>query len=286
MKLHVFLAMCSQNKTVAVSIAVLVSSIVGGSVYLGSPDGQSSVRDVFYPTEQAAAHAYQTEPVITLSNSQTMTKEIAGANEKQSLETTKETAANTTKGTTEDTTKNTTQDTSSTSASATTQNTTKAAVQTTQPSVKKQNITTVPVTKETKEATTAQPPETTAKLGGTFNNDKARQVLNDVNEQRTAAGLPALQWNSTLAASAKIRSVEIVVCWSHTRPDGSPWYTAGSQMEMGENLAYGQNSSQQVVKEWMASKGHAENILRGSYTQMGVACYIFEGTYYWAQHFA
>ena len=114
----------------------------------------------------------------------------------------------------------------------------------------------------------------------------ARAILDLVNEQRAVAGLPALTWNDTLAESANIRATEIVVKWSHTRPDGSAWYTAGSQMEMGENLAYGQSSTTQVMDEWMASSGHAENILRSSFTQIGVSCYYYDGTYYWAQHFA
>ena len=114
----------------------------------------------------------------------------------------------------------------------------------------------------------------------------AYAILDLVNAQRAAAGLPGLTWNDTLTNSAKIRSTEIVVKWAHTRPDGSAWYTAGSQMEMGENLAFGQTSTQQVIDEWMASPGHAENILRSTFSQMGVSCYYCNGTYYWAQHFA
>jgi len=113
----------------------------------------------------------------------------------------------------------------------------------------------------------------------------AYAVLDLVNQQRAAAGLAGLTWNGTLAESANIRASEIVVKWAHTRPDGSEWWTAGAQMQMGENLAYGQSSASQVVAEWMASPGHAANIL-GAYTVMGVSCYYTNGTYYWAQHFS
>lgn len=131
------------------------------------------------------------------------------------------------------------------------------------------------------------PPETEAPApAGSFDSSFAYAVLDIVNSRRADAGLPGLIWNDILAESAGIRAPEIVISWSHTRPDGTPWYTAGAQLQMGENLAYGQTTPEQVVNEWMASPGHAENILRSEYTQMGVSCYIESGTYYWVQHFA
>ena len=139
-------------------------------------------------------------------------------------------------------------------------------------------------------ATTAAPaaaaPASLGDTSGSYDSSMARAVLDLVNQQRAAAGLPALSWNDTLAESAGIRATEIVVNWSHTRPDGSEWWTAGAQTEMGENLAYGQSSAEQAMTEWMNSPGHAENILRSSFTTMGVSCYVCNGTYYWVQHFA
>jgi len=121
---------------------------------------------------------------------------------------------------------------------------------------------------------------------GSYDSAMARSVFDLVNQQRAAAGLLALSWNDTLAESAGIRATEIVVSWSHTRPDGSDWWTAGAQTEMGENLAYGQTSADQAMTEWMNSPGHAANILRSSFTSIGVSCYVCNGTYYWVQHFA
>jgi len=138
-------------------------------------------------------------------------------------------------------------------------------------------------------AAPAAVPAAPASLGdtsGSYDSTMARTVFDLVNQQRTAAGLPGLTWNDTLAESAGIRATEIVVNWSHTRPDGSEWWTAGAQTEMGENLAYGQASAEQAMTEWMNSPGHAENILRSSFTTLGVSCYICNGTYYWVQHFA
>jgi len=93
-----------------------------------------------------------------------------------------------------------------------------------------------------------------------------------------------LAWNESLAATAQTRAKEIVVSFSHTRPDGSAWSTAGSQM--AENIAKGQSSSDSVMQSWMASEGHAANIMNSAYTQIGVACYCVDGTYYWVQEFS
>jgi len=143
-------------------------------------------------------------------------------------------------------------------------------------------------------ATTAAPaaaalaaaPASLGDTSGSYDSAMARAILDLVNQQRAAAGLSALSWNDTLAESAGIRATEIVVKWSHTRPDGSEWWTAGAQTEMGENLAYGQTSADQAMTEWMNSPGHAANIMNSGYTTLGVSCYVCNGTYYWVQHFA
>ena len=131
-------------------------------------------------------------------------------------------------------------------------------------------------------ATTAAPaaaalaaaPASLGDTSGSYDSAMARAILDLVNQQRAAAGLSALSWNDTLAESAGIRATEIVVSWSHTRPDGSEWWTAGAQTEMGENLAYGQSSAEQAMTEWMNSPGHAANIMNSGYTTLGVSCYV------------
>lgn len=161
---------------------------------------------------------------------------------------------------------------------------------TTTPTTASPTSTTPPTTAApTTSAPTTTAPTTPAGLGdesGTYDSSKEQAVFALVNEQRANAGLAALTWSDTLAGSARIRATEIVVVWSHTRPDGSAWYTAGAQMQTGENLAYGQTSSEQVMNEWMASIGHQENILRTSFTKIGIAVYSCNGVYYWVQHFA
>ncbi|MBR5975396.1 MAG: hypothetical protein IK020_09465 [Clostridiales bacterium] len=146
-------------------------------------------------------------------------------------------------------------------------------------------------TTEAPTTTTEAPPETTTAAdsgsmgasGGSYDTDWAKTVLSLVNEERAANGLGALEWSGSLAKAAKTRASEIVVKWSHTRPDGSDWWTV-SDLTYGENLAYGQTSPSEVVEAWMNSAGHKANIL-GDYSTIGVACYCYDGTYYWVQEF-
>jgi len=53
-----------------------------------------------------------------------------------------------------------------------------------------------------------------------------------------------------------------------------------------ENIAYGQNTPQEVMNSWMNSPGHRSNILSSSCTQIGVgAAKNSNGTIYWTQMF-
>jgi uncharacterized protein YkwD len=57
---------------------------------------------------------------------------------------------------------------------------------------------------------------------------------------------------------------------------------------VGENIAGGQRSVEEVMRAWMASPGHCANIMKRTYTQVGVAVVIkADSTYqiYWTQNF-
>lgn len=54
----------------------------------------------------------------------------------------------------------------------------------------------------------------------------------------------------------------------------------------GENVAYGQRDAQEVMRAWMNSRGHRNNILSGRYSQIGVGlAYSRSGRPYWTQTF-
>jgi uncharacterized protein YkwD len=88
-----------------------------------------------------------------------------------------------------------------------------------------------------------------------------------------------------------IRSNEIIKSFSHTRPDGSRFYTVFddtySFRMIGENLAAGYTSASSVVNAWMNSEGHRANILKDGYTQIGIGITKDkDGRIYWVQIFA
>jgi len=121
----------------------------------------------------------------------------------------------------------------------------------------------------------------------TFASDLQTELLRLVNEARVQNGLLPLTWSTSLGQSAEVRAREIVQLFSHTRPDGSEWYTVNPLVN-GENIAAGYPSAQSVFDAWMDSPGHRANILRSYFTTMGSAYYYQSGTkyvHYWAQLF-
>jgi uncharacterized protein YkwD len=90
-----------------------------------------------------------------------------------------------------------------------------------------------------------------------------------VNNERAANGLSPLSWSGGLADCAYVRASEAVDCFSHTRPDGSDWWTVNPSIMYGENLATGQDNAQWVFNDWMASPDHRANILNPGYTTYG-----------------
>ncbi|GEM_PF-1875202 len=120
--------------------------------------------------------------------------------------------------------------------------------------------------------------------------DYEKEVVNLVNNIRKEYGLSPLKLNSELSAVARLKSSDMREkgYFSHTSPTyGSPFdmmKTFGIKYRTaGENIAMGYRTPQAVVDGWMNSKGHRENILNSSFTEIGVG-YIANGNY-WTQMF-
>ncbi len=106
------------------------------------------------------------------------------------------------------------------------------------------------------------------------------------NAERVKAGLPAYAWSDDLAAAAMVRATEIVGTFSHTRPDGTDYWTVNGNIIYGENLARYFNSAEGCVNGWMNSITHKANILDNSLRTVGIAIYEdTDGRLYWAQEF-
>ena len=67
--------------------------------------------------------------------------------------------------------------------------------------------------------------------------DACAGVFNLMNQQRAAQGLSALVWSDALTSAAQVRANEITTSFSHTRPNGSDFWTVDSNVQYGENLA-------------------------------------------------
>jgi uncharacterized protein YkwD len=115
-----------------------------------------------------------------------------------------------------------------------------------------------------------------------------------INEARAEVGAPALKLNSELCNAADIRAKETATSFSHTRPDGSSFYTvlddidySGSRSS-GENIAAGNSTVKATFEQWMNSQGHYENMMNKNYKYVGIGYYKTNSgyTYYWAQIFS
>jgi hypothetical protein len=111
---------------------------------------------------------------------------------------------------------------------------------------------------------------------GYSTNVSATQLLADTDSQRAIDREPALQLNSQLTNAAQTKAEDMATrnYWSHNTPDGrTPWTfitAAGYQFAAaGENLAYGFNSSDDIMNGWMNSTEHRTNILNKVFTQVG-----------------
>lgn len=120
---------------------------------------------------------------------------------------------------------------------------------------------------------------------GSTSSDPAERVLELVNHYRVSSGLASLTLDSDLCRAAGIRAEEITRSFSHSRPDGSSWFTV-SALACAENIAMGTGmDADSVMSSWMDSAGHRENILDGSYATLGVGCYWYGSDVYWVQLF-
>lgn len=97
-------------------------------------------------------------------------------------------------------------------------------------------------------------------------------ILLEINEQRRAAGLGELTMGSNLGVAARIRATELPQYFSHTRPDGSEWWTVNEACCFGENLSQGYSASQ-VTSAWMDSPAHKEVMMTPEYRTIGIGVY-------------
>jgi uncharacterized protein YkwD/chitodextrinase len=125
------------------------------------------------------------------------------------------------------------------------------------------------------------------------NQSFADQVVALVNQHRAAMGLVQLKVSPTLTAAAVWKARHMAQYSYMQHDDPAPpiarlWYqrvqacgyTGGG---MGENIAYGYRTPQDVMTGWLNSPGHKANIENASYRAIGVGA--AGSTVFWAQDF-
>ena len=123
-------------------------------------------------------------------------------------------------------------------------------------------------------------------------------IFQRVNQERTSAGLPALNYNTTMEKYARIKSKDMGDngYFSHEDLQGQlitvQMKADGvSYNAWGENIAYiqGINNNSvlatQFMDNWMNSSGHRANILSTNFSSIGIGVYKIGNTYYATQEF-
>ena len=113
------------------------------------------------------------------------------------------------------------------------------------------------------------------------------KVFEIVNQERIKAGVKPLKFNNDMYKAAMVRAKECDESFSHDRPNGTSCFTALKEagvkyLSAGENIAMGYRTPADVMKGWMDSEGHRNNILNPNFTDF--ACGVYKSGY-WSQFF-
>ena len=118
----------------------------------------------------------------------------------------------------------------------------------------------------------------------------AEQVVKLVNSERSKRGLQPVKALISMNKAASARAKEIAGKFDHTRPDGRRGFTAVEDAGLnwswvGENIAAGYPTPEDVMSGWMNSNGHRDNILNSRCKYIGVGYYNDGGCANWVQLF-
>jgi len=98
----------------------------------------------------------------------------------------------------------------------------------------------------------------------------AQRVAELVNVERAKAGLPGLQVSTCAQSFAVSWSRTMAATGDFSHQSLLPVMTGCGARGAGENIAYGAASAEEFMTMWMNSAGHRANILRATFTHIGV----------------
>lgn len=122
----------------------------------------------------------------------------------------------------------------------------------------------------------------------------SRQMVDAINAERAKQHLTPLKVDPTLTQIADFYACRLAEggFFSHVDPyDASTVDSRATSFgypfqKIGENLAVGQRTVDEVLKDWMNSPGHRSNILDPAYSEIGIAVKVGgTGGPYWVQEF-
>jgi uncharacterized protein YkwD len=154
---------------------------------------------------------------------------------------------------------------------ATRSNTTTAEPATTTTTAPKQTTTTVQATTTT----------TVAEAAGSYNSAHEGSFASLINDHRSSNGLSALSRDGTLDAEARAWSKHMAEAGGLSHSDIGrflpPWST------VGENVGYG-GTVTTIFNSLVASSGHNENMLNGSFSAFGIGVWVDADGLIWTTH--
>ncbi|MBP5385336.1 MAG: CAP domain-containing protein [Lachnospiraceae bacterium] len=112
---------------------------------------------------------------------------------------------------------------------------------------------------------------------GSFDNAMEAEILTAINAYRTRGNLKPLEANMSLEFCADTRSRESTVCFNHTRPNGSLWYTVAPAYYRSELLAKDYGSAQDTVDAWMSTATGREHLLNPDQLSVGISVFKHDG---------
>lgn len=145
-----------------------------------------------------------------------------------------------------------------------------------------------------------------------YSQTEARTMLKMINDFRTGSdawcwnesdtqkikytGLGNLVYDYELEKAAMQRAAELVVRYSHTRPDGTSCFTAyNADAGAGENIAMGMNTvktSKEAFVLWQetdknySGQGHRRNMLNKEFKAIGIGYATYNNYTCWVQEFS
>jgi hypothetical protein len=114
------------------------------------------------------------------------------------------------------------------------------------------------------------------------------EVLELVNDARTKAGAKPLALDPALMDAARYRAASIAIWrqlshWGWADAIRAAGYRGG---RLGENIAYGYRTPAKVMKGWLSSRGHRQNIEYVGFADVGIGCVMdARGIPWWVQSF-